>query len=174
MNKKTDLVILTLQERSLLDKALNRHSLKKCLYHRINIILMADENEKVTKIVEKTKVSLPTVHRWIDYWIEDNSIIREASKGIDGKGISDKALTDLMLAALEDRERIGAPKRITDQEKIQIQAFACINPSEKGYPITHWTHLELSKALVEQKIVDRISPSQVGRILKKRFTAPQI
>jgi hypothetical protein len=76
-----------------------------------------------------------------------------------------------MLAALEDSERSGVPPRITDNEKIQIQAFACSKPSEKGYPISHWTHIELAKALVEQKIVDRISPSQVGRILKKRFTA---
>lgn len=167
MNKKTDRVNLTPQERLLLEKELNRHSLKKYLYHRIKIILLSDSNEKVTDIVRQTGVSLPTVHRWIDYWIGDYSMIREISKGIDGKGITDKKLTDLMLSVLEDGERSGAPPRITDSEKTQIQSFACSNPSEKGFPISHWTHIELAKAIVEQKIVKTISPSQVGRILKK-------
>lgn len=172
MKKKTDKVKLTKQERILLEKEVNRHSLKKHLYHRIKIILLANSNEKVAEIGRQLQVSLPTVHRWIDYWIGDYSMIKEARKGIDGKGLTGKKLTDLMLSVLEDGERSGAPARITNNEKTQIQALACCDPSEKGFPITHWTHIELSKAIVEQNIVASISPSQVGRILKKRLTAP--
>lgn len=174
MKKKTDKIKLTKQERLLLEKELNRHSLKKYLYRRMKIILLANSNETVAKISRETQVSLPTVHRWIDYWIVDYSMIREARKGVDGKGITGRKLTDLMLSVLEDGERSGAPARITNNEKTQIQALACCDPSEKGFPITHWTHIELSKAIVEQKIVEKISPSQVGRILKKRLTAPQV
>lgn len=172
MKKKTDKIKLTKRERSLLEKELNRHSLKKYLYHRIKIILLANSNEKVAEIRRQTSVSLPTIYRWIDYWIGDYSIIKEARKGVDGKGIRDKTLTDLMLSVLEDGDRSGAPPRITQFERTQIQALACSDPSEKGFPISHWTHIELSKAIVEQNIVASISPSQVGRILKKRFTAP--
>lgn len=171
MKKKTDKIKLTKQERLLLEKELNRHSLKKYLYRRIKIILLANANEKVADIGRQTQVSLPTVHRWIDYWIGDYSMIREARKGIAGNGITDKILTNLMLSVLEDGERSGAPPKITDNAKTQIQALACCDPSEKGFPITHWTHIELSKAIVEQNIVASISASQVGRILKKRFTA---
>ena len=174
MNKKRPPVNLTTRERILLEKELNRHSLKKYLYHRIQIILLANSNEKSINIVQQTNVSLPTVHRWIDYWIGDYSLISEAQKGIDGKGITDRTLINLMLSVFEDSERCGAPARITNSEKTQIQALACSDPSEKGYPITHWTHVELAKAIVEQKILVSISPSQVGRILKKHFTAPQV
>ena len=174
MKKKTDKVKLTKQERILLEKQVNRHSLKKRLYHRIKIILLAHSNEKVAEISRQLQVSLPTVHRWIDYWIYDYSMIKEARKGLDGKGITGNKLTDLMLSILEDGERSGAPARITTNEKIQIQTLACSDPLETGFPITHWTHVELSKAIVEQQIVARISPSQVGRILKKRLTAPQV
>ncbi len=97
MKKKTDKVKLTKQERILLEKEVNRHSLKKSLYHRIKIILLANSNDKVAAISRETQVSLPTVHRWIDYWIGDYSMIREARKGIDGKGITGKKLTDLLL-----------------------------------------------------------------------------
>lgn len=172
MKKKTDKIKLTKQERLLLEKELNRHSLKKYLYRRIKIILLANANEKVADIGRQTQVSLPTVHRWIDYWIGDYSMIREARKGIDGKGITDKKLTELMLTVLEDGERSGAPPTITDSEKTQIQTLACSAPSEKGFPISHWTHIELAKAIVEQKIVKQISPSHVGRILKKTIYAP--
>jgi hypothetical protein len=142
------------------------------LYCRIKIILLAHSNEKVAAIARQLKVSHPTVHRWIDYWIGDYPMIKEASKGINGKGITEKKLTDLMLSILEDGERSGAPIRITINEKIQIQTLACSDPLDAGFPITHWTHVELSKAIVKQKIVASISPSQVGRILKKRFAAP--
>jgi hypothetical protein len=172
MNKKTDNITLTSKERLLLEKELNRHSLKKYLYHRIKIILLSDSNEKVADIGRETGVSLPTVHRWIDNWIADYSMMSEVSKGIDGHGITDKKLTELMLSVLEDGERSGAPPRITDSEKMQIQSFACCDPSEKGFPISHWTHIELAKAIVEQKIVKTISPSQVGRILKKTSYSP--
>lgn len=174
MKKKTDQVQLTKQERILLEKEVNRHSLKKHLYHRIKIILLANSNEKIAEIGRILQVSLPTVHRWIDYWVCDYPMIQEARQGIDGKGIAAHKLTALMLSILEDGERSGAPARITDNEKTQIQALACSNPLETGFPITHWTHVELSKAIVEQKIISSISPSQVGRILKKRLTAPQV
>ena len=93
------------------------------MYHRIKIILLAHSNEKVAEISRQLQVSLPTVHRWIDYWIYDYSMIKEARKGLDGKGITGNKLTDLMLSILEDGERSGAPARITTNEKIQIQTF---------------------------------------------------
>lgn len=172
MKKKTAQVHLTNQEREVLEKEVNRHSLKKHLYHRIKIILLANSDKKIADIGRLLQISLPTVHRWIDYWIADYAMLEEAGKGIAGKGIASNKLRALMLSILEDGERSGAPSRITDNEKTQIQALACCAPMEKGFPITHWTHIELSKAIVEQKIIASISPSQVGRILKKRLTAP--
>jgi len=48
----------------------------------------------------------------------------------------------------------------------------CENPSEYGRPITHWTQRELVDELIKQKIVESISTSEVGRILKENDLQP--
>jgi len=55
----------------------------------------------------------------------------------------------------------------TEETQKRIQALACENPSKYNLPFTHWTHKELAKQAVLQKIVPTISSSQTGRILKK-------
>lgn len=170
--KKTDYINLTKKEVTLFEKIRNKRSLSKHLYLRINIVLLANSNKSVAEIQRETRVSFQTVHRWIDYWIESYPMLVEARKGVDDKGIKDIKYTEMMLSVLEDSERSGAPPRITKAEIDLIQALACSDPIEKGYPITHWTHVELAKAAVEQKILDRISPTHIGRILKKQITAP--
>ena len=46
--------------------------------------------------------------------------------------------------------------------------MACERPKDVGYfPPPHWTHEQLAQAARERGIVANISPSQVGRILKK-------
>jgi len=43
--------------------------------------------------------------------------------------------------------------------------LACDDPAEYNRPISHWTARELAEELVEQAIVETISPRHVGRLL---------
>ena len=78
-----------------------------------------------------------------------------------------------MLEIISDRPRSGAPSRISMQQKQQIVALACEDPEDYGFVMTDWTHQVLAEAAVKQKIVDRVSASYTGRLLKnKRVAAP--
>jgi putative transposase len=79
---------------------------------------------------------------------------------------------DAVERRLIDAPRAGAPDRITAEQWCQILAVACEPPEDHGVPITHWSHKELAQEVVKQDIVDRISSSHLGTILKKRSTTP--
>jgi hypothetical protein len=51
----------------------------------------------------------------------------------------------------------------------QIIAIACEKPEDHGRPVTHWTHRELAEVVVEKGIVDSISSSHLGTLLKKKI-----
>ena len=72
---------------------------------------------------------------------------------------------------LRDLPRPGAPDKISAEQCCRLFAMACESPAEYGLPITHWTHRELAEQLIGQGIVETISASQVGRLLKKRPAA---
>ncbi len=51
-------------------------------------------------------------------------------------------------------------------------AMACEKPEQYGRPITRWTHRKLIDEVIKQKVVKSISPSQVGRFLRKADLQP--
>jgi transposase len=67
-------------------------------------------------------------------------------------------------AVLRDKPRPGAPKKITGEDKALVVALACSNPPE-GH--AKWTLHLLADKMVELEVIETISPSSVGRILKK-------
>jgi hypothetical protein len=59
------------------------------------------------------------------------------------------------------------------EQKQQIVALACEKPEDYGYVMTDWTHKILAEAAVQRGIVESISASYAGRLLKnKRVTTP--
>lgn len=51
-------------------------------------------------------------------------------------------------------------------------AVACESPKLSGRPITRWTHWELREEVISRGIVENISESQVGRILRESAVQP--
>ena len=72
---------------------------------------------------------------------------------------------------LKDLPRPGAPDKFTPEQVCLIITMACESPETYGRPITHWTARELAEEVSQQNIVDSISITHTGRLLKKRFTA---
>jgi len=53
------------------------------------------------------------------------------------------------------------------EQKQQLIALACENPQDYGLEITDWTYEMLAKTAIAKMIVETISPSHLGKILKK-------
>ena len=73
---------------------------------------------------------------------------------------------------LQDLPRSGAPDTFTPEQLCQIVALACEKPEHYGRPITHWTNGELADEAIKQGIVESISASYVGQLLKKNDLQP--
>lgn len=68
------------------------------------------------------------------------------------------------LSMLKDKPRSGRPIGISGEERAKVTALACTKPP-KGY--ARWSLRLLSDRLVELDIIENISHTEVGNILKK-------
>ena len=68
------------------------------------------------------------------------------------------------LKMLYDKPRSGRPIGLNGEERAKVTALACSEPPE-GY--ARWSLRLLSDRLVELEIIEEISHTEVGRILKK-------
>jgi len=81
-------------------------------------------------------------------------------------------LRESILEVLADAPRPGCGGTFTPEQVSQIIALACEPPKLSGRPINKWTHRELHDEVIARKIVEKISVSQVGRILKGAAVQP--
>jgi len=148
-------VKLTSAERQELERITNKATMGQSIVRRARLILLADTGMAHQDIATKLGLSRHSgVGDWIKRWLDR----------------ADRPVA----ARLVDAPRSGAPPRVGPEQTCQLIALACEPPQDYGRPITHWTHRELAEELRAQGIVERISASQVGRLLKKRSsTAPK-
>lgn len=141
-------------------------------YHRrIPILLRASKGESNSQIARELDVPYNTVLTWRRRWEADYTALLVFEEGLDGKGVSDHELLEWMLGSLHDLPRSGTPRKITLAQEQQIVALACEKPEDYGVAMTNWTHEMLAKVAVAQSIVESISTSYVGVILKKKRVA---
>jgi len=144
-------ISLTQQERETLRRITRKHTAKQSVVNRAKIILMADEGKMNQAIAADLGVNVHVITTWTKRWLERSN--------------------DPVEERLQDLQRPGTPDTFTPEQWCQIIALACENPADHGRPITHWTHRELADEIIKQGIVETISPSHLGRILKKRLAA---
>ena len=144
-------ITLTGQERDLLEKITRKNTEKQAVVRRAKILLCADEGQQYKQIAAQLSVGVHTVTNWIKRWLDSES--------------------ESVAERLQDLPRPGAPDTITPEQWCRIIALSCEKPSEYGLPITDWTHRELADEIIRQKIVDTISPSHLGRMLKKKTSS---
>ncbi len=142
------LIQLTEDERAELERIIRKHTAGQSVVRRAKIILMADEGIKRMAIAWELGIAQENVvTTWIKRWLT----------------MSDRPVAE----RLQDLPRSGAPDTFTPQQLCQIIALACEKPEQYGRPITHWTNRELADEAVKQGIVESISVSYVGELLKK-------
>jgi putative transposase len=149
---KATVVNLSEEERQSLEQLVRRHTTAQQIALRGRIILEAAKDKANSEIRDELGVTINTVRLWRDRWAASQSI----------------SLDDLSVAErLEDAPRPGAPSRISAEQRCQIEALACQKPEEHQRPITHWTAREIADEIIQQGIVEQISPRHAARLLKR-------
>jgi len=134
-------VSLTGAERESLTQLIRRGKPSARKVTRARILMLADANKTDEEIKAVMQTSVATICRTRKHFVE-------------------KGLT----AALEERPRSGAPRRLDGKQEAYLIALACSKPPTGR---EHWTLRLLTDRLVELQVVDRISDETVRLRLKK-------
>ena len=147
----------------ILQRIIRRASNPQNLVLRAKIVRAGTEyNRRNTQIGQDLDCNVQTVHTWRHRWIDG----WEQLLAIEASG-NDQALEAAIIEALSDQPRSGTPATFTAENICQIIRVACEDPGLSGRPITTWTPRELAVEVVKRGIVASISPTQVGRFLKR-------
>jgi putative transposase len=141
-------------ERKELQQLVNRYSTSQQIATRARIILLADDGQNHRQIARELDISRDMARTWRHRWLE----LQERELPPSEK--------------LQDAERSGAPATFSMEQVVELFALACIEPSNYGRSISHWTERELADEMVKQCIVESISPRHVGRLLQEAQLKP--
>ena len=75
-------------------------------------------------------------------------------------------LERLVEDCLQDAPRSGPPPTFSPWQIVSIISIACEKPELCGRPVSKWTSREVADEAVKRRIVDSISKSHVGKILR--------
>ena len=161
-------ILLTAQQRSILERIVRRQTSPQRLVRRARIILLANSGKNNEQIAQQLKISRVTVQQWRRRFAESASKLAL----LESEGINDKELMAWLEGMLTDWSRPGTPATFRTEQVVQIVALACEEPKVSGLPITDWTPKALATEAMKRGIVESISPRSVERFLKgSRFTA---
>lgn len=152
------------RQRRILERFVRSKRSPRELVERARIVLMSSEgydNPAQARALGEG-VDRQRVRRWRDRWAASEGSLREA----EAHEATEKDLEKLVIGALSDNRRSGAPAIFTPEQLTGILALACEPPSDSDVPISHWTPAELVREAIKRGIVETISPRHVDRFLK--------
>ena len=166
MPGKAAKVRITERQQRVLEEFSRSRSEGLMVTQRASIVLLAFEgrlNEEIAKEVglERKQVGVWR-RRWQAAW--ESLTVLECS--------DPKQLREAIRETFRDAPRSGAPGKFTAEQITQIVALACEPPEHSGRPITHWTRRELRDEVLKRGIVEAISESHVGLILRESALQP--
>jgi len=136
---RVDVVVLTDDVRTELERRVRGHLTPQRVARRARIILLCAEGRAIRQIAVDVGMDQHQVGMWRRRFLAD---------GLDG---------------LDDQPRPGRPRRLGHDERMKLAAVATSEKDEDD-PVAMWTYQDLADALGGDGI--EISASQVGRILK--------
>ncbi len=141
MARKATPVELSTDERRSLKTLLRRGTSAARVQTRARVLDLLHRGQHPTSIAATLNLSLPTVFNIKRRYLEE---------GLD--------------SALQDKPRIGTPRRIASEARAKITALAC---SEAPEGHARWTLRLLADRAVRLGFVDSISHNAVKEVLKK-------
>ena len=148
MASRSAAIVLSMEERSELERLIRSRSTPQHLACRARMIVLAADGVGVGETAQRLGVWRKGVSTWRGRW----------RAGGEGKSAAER---------LADAPRSGAPATITPEQICAIVALACERPQQGGTPLSHWSTSDLAREAVRRGIVSSISPRQVGRFLKR-------
>jgi transposase len=166
MPGKAAKVTITERQKGILEELSRSRSEGRMIAQRAAIVLHAfegclNEDISVTVGLERKQVGLWR-RRWQDAW--------ESLTCLECR--EPRRLREALRDTLRDAPRPGAPSTFTAEQIAQILAVACEPPEKSGRPITHWTHRELREEVLKRGLVENISLSHVGHLLREAALQP--
>ncbi len=143
---------MTEEEKAKLNEIIAKPSSAQSIVPRARIILLAKQGVGIKAIALALGIVKNTVKKWLNRWSQSSELE--------------------VIERLQDLPRSGCPDKFTAEQICKIIATCCESPSVYGRPITHWTQRELVDELIIQKVVESISISEVGRILRENDLQP--
>ena len=141
MAKKAKKLKLTKKAQRKLKELSQSGTLKARKLNRCRILLLKAEGKSLDEIADVLKMSRVTVHQICQ---------RYKKEGLE--------------SALNERPRSGKPSIFSGKQRAKITALACCEAPEGR---SQWSLRLLADRAVELKLVESISHTDVGRILKK-------
>ena len=133
-------IILTPEDKKTLIEFLSKGEQKVRSQNRARALQMLDAGKTMKAVEKDLQVSYVSVHKWAKKY---------RTSGLD---------------FLTDKPRSGRPIGLSVEDRAKVTALAC-SDAPKGY--ARWSLRLLADRLVELEIVEKISHTDVGRILKK-------
>ena len=144
--EKKYVIKLTAKERKKLLGVVRQGKSRAAVIQRAHILLKSDEGRTDAEISAVLYISEQTVRR---------IRIKFCQRGLEG--------------ALEDRPHPPAERKLDEAQSAYLVALACSHPPAGR---AKWTMELLAKRLVEDRIVEQISPETVRLSLKKTNSSP--
>ena len=145
MPKKKHIVDLTAEERTTLEQLLQKGKSSARKLTRARLLLQADEGLTDEEIATALGVSIATVERTRQRFVEAN------------------------LEALNELPRPGGQCKLSGKQEAHLIAVAC-TPAPSGY--TRWTLHLLAEQVVELGFAASIARETVRQVLKKTPSSP--
>ncbi len=143
------LIVLSENERKVLEKIVKSRKAEVRLAQRAKIILLSSNSKlRNQEIGNKIGCSRQIVFKWR---------MRFCKNRLDG---------------FKDKQRSGHPLKFTAKERTRILAMATKSPESEGKYFTDWSTRELAKHIVEKKIVRSIHWTTVSDWLRNADIKP--
>lgn len=167
MSGKAAKIYLSEKMVSVLESIVDSELSAKQLVRRASIILFGFAGLLNTSIAEKLGIHRKQVGVWRRRWQQsyDALIAIECRE-------SNAAFQRAIKETLSDAPRSGSGGKFSATQVTEIIALACEPPEKSKRPIDNWTHRELTDEIKLRKIVDSISESHVGNLLRQADLQP--
>jgi transposase len=167
MPGKAARILITETQQQILIELRDARTSPKHLAQRAAMVLLGFQKLRNEQVAERVGVGRHQVGVWRRRWQDDWERLTCLECGE-----TRAALRRAIIRTLSDAPRPGSPGKFTPEQITQIFALACEPPENSGRPITHWTHAELADEAAKRGIVESISPTRVGELLREAKLQP--
>jgi len=162
MPRKCGVPVLSARQKHILSEITKRRDSPQHLAKRVQIVLLAAEQQFDPAIVAQVGLYVKTVRLWRHRWLAQQENLHAIEAQED-----EKALKDFIVnVVLADDPYNGVRGKYTPEQVAQLYAIACEGLPDSDRPISHWSCRELGDEMVKRGIVDRMPKSTVWDFLK--------